>query len=103
MRLTLLTAAALSTLLPLPALAQEQSNCAPFDMAAAFHAEKLNETRVAQGLSGDGTQIFMIFAYPNGETWSVVVVGSGGIACLKARGTDWQVRHDAPAVPEQGS
>jgi len=94
--------ALLSTLLSAPAWGQEQ-NCAPFDRVSAFHAEKLNETRIAQGISGDGTQMLMIFASPNGETWSIVVVGSDGIACLKARGNDWQVRSDPAPVMEEGS
>jgi hypothetical protein len=101
MRLTLLTAAALSTLLAAPAWAQEQSNCAPFDVAAAFHANKLNETRVAQGII-EGHMV-MIFASPEGATWSLVIVNHEGVACLKARGTDWQTRSDPAPVQEQGS
>ncbi len=106
MRLKVVAAALLSTL-PLPALAQEQVEatvpCAPFEIAERFHAEKLGETRVAQGLSEDGSQILMIFAAPDGASWSVVVVNHDGVACLRAHGSDWQLRHDVPAVPEQGS
>jgi hypothetical protein len=101
MRIKVVIAAALSTLLAAPALAQEDSNCAPFDVAAAFHANKLNETRVAQGII-EGHMV-MIFASPEGASWSLVIVNHEGVACLKARGTDWQTRSDPAPVQEQGS
>jgi len=93
-------AIALMSTLALPALAQEK--CGTFNTVKDVHAKQLNEFPVAQGISGDGMQMLVVFAAPDGATWSIVVVTTDGVACLKARGVDWQERHDVPAVPETG-
>lgn len=90
----------LSIALPAEAQEEDKSTCAPFDVAVRFHAERLGETRVAQGIVEE--QMVMIFASPLGESWSLVVVDHDGTACMKAHGTDWQVRNDPAPVPEEG-
>ena len=100
MRLTLSIAALLSTLLALPALAQE--NCAPFDQVEAQLAAEFHETRVQQGIVGEGRALLAIFASPNGETWTAVMVRPDGLACMAAAGQDWQTRSDPAPEAEEG-
>jgi hypothetical protein len=103
MRPTLpLIAAALSTLLAGPALAQEQRPCAPLDKVEAYLAAEYQETRVGQGVMANGRAMLMLYASPAG-TWTAIMVNPEKIACQVADGKDWQVRNDAPSVPEQGS
>lgn len=99
MRLILFTVAVLSTL-PLPAWAQE--NCAPIDRVEAKLAAEYRETRVQQGVTQSGQTMLVIFAAPDGATWTAVMVRADGLACMAAAGSDWQTRSDEPAVPETG-
>jgi hypothetical protein len=107
MRLTILTAALLSIATgSAPAVAQApdgQPACAPIADIEAKLAAEYQETRVQQGIVGDGRAMLLIFAAPEGKTWTAVMLRHDGVGCMAAAGTDWQVRNDAPAVPEQGS
>jgi hypothetical protein len=90
-------------LLSTPALAQEEGPpCAPFDQVEARLAAEFMETRVAQGVTSSGQAMLVIFASPNGETWTAVMVRPGGLACMAAAGMDWQARSDPAPVPETG-
>jgi hypothetical protein len=100
MRRTIAAVLLLST--ATPALAQEQRPCAPLDQVEAYLASEYQETRVGQGVMANGRAILMFYASPAG-TWTAVMVNPEKIACQVADGTDYQVRNDAPAVPEQGS
>lgn len=107
MRLTLLAALLLSTLAAPawgqePRTGQEQPPCAPYDQVEAKLAAEYRETRIQQGVVGDGRAMLVIFASPDGATWTAVMVRPDGLACMAAAGDDWQTRHDAPAVPETG-
>ena len=86
-----------------PAVAQ-QLPCAPLDRVEADLAKDFHETRVAQGVVEGGESMVVIYASPNGETWTVAIVRAlDQVACLVSAGQNWQTRNDAPAVPEQGS
>lgn len=85
-----------------PAVAQEPK-CAPYDQVEAMLAAEFQETRVQQGIVGDGQAMLLIFASPNGGTWSAVMVRPDGVACLAAAGSDWQTRNDPAPAKEQGS
>jgi hypothetical protein len=103
MRLTILTAALLSIAAgSAPAVAQEQPACAPIADIEAKLAAEYQETRVQQGIVGDGRAMLLIFAAPEGKTWTAVMLRHDGVGCMAAAGSDWQVRNDAPAVPETG-
>lgn len=95
----LIYAALLSTL-SLPAWAQE--NCAPIDQIEAKLAAEYRETRVQQGVAGDGRMMLVIFAAPNGATWTAVMVRSDGVGCMAAAGQDWQTRSDPAPVQDEG-
>ena len=101
MRLKVAIFAALSTL-ALPAWAQEQPACAPIDQIEAKLAAEYRETRVQQGVVGDGRAMLLIFATPDGATWTAVMLRHDGVGCMAAAGSDWQARHDQPAAPETG-
>jgi hypothetical protein len=103
MRRTIAAVLLLST--ATPALAQEgqqQRPCAPLDQVEAYLASEYQETRVGQGVMANGRAMLMLYASPSG-TWTALMVNPEKIACQVADGTDYQVRNDAPAVPEQGS
>jgi hypothetical protein len=105
MRLTLpLIALGLSTLLATPALAQDAQlpACAPIDQIAAKLAAEYQETRVQQGVVGEGRAMLLIFATPDGATWTAVMLRHDGIGCMAAAGSDWQARSDPAPVPETG-
>jgi hypothetical protein len=107
MRLILPTIAIGLSTLATPALAQEpgqQPTCAPYAEVEAKLAAEYHETRVQQGVVGEGRAMLVILASPDGATWTALMVRHDGLACMAAAGSDWQVRHDdAPSVPEQGS
>jgi hypothetical protein len=104
MRLKVAFAAALSTLLAAPALAQEQQPaCAPIDQIAAKLAAEYSETRVQQGVVGEGQAMLLIFAAPDGATWTAVMLRHDGVGCMAAAGSDWQARSDPAPDQEQGS
>jgi hypothetical protein len=96
----LLILAALSTLAA-PAWAQEQACAAIGDIEAKLAAE-YRETRVQQGVVGEGRAMLVIFAAPDGATWTAVMVRPDGVGCMAAAGSDWQARHDQPAPAEEG-
>jgi hypothetical protein len=94
-----LIAAALC-LLSAPAWAEPA--CAPIDQIEAKLAAEYHETRVQQGVVGEGKAMLLIFAAPNGATWTAVMLRHDGIGCMAAAGTDWQARHDAAPAAEEG-
>jgi hypothetical protein len=100
MRVILPLIALLSTT---PAMAQEENRCAPYPDVEAMLAKEYQEARTAQGIGGEGKHMMVIFAAPNGATWTAVLLSPDGTACLVDAGTDWVFQSDAPAVPEQGS
>jgi hypothetical protein len=102
-RIVAAAAVALSTLLATPALAQEQQpTCAPIDQIEANLAAEYQETRVQQGVVGEGRAMLLIFAAPDGATWTAVMLRHDGIGCMAAAGSDWQARSDPAPVPETG-
>lgn len=104
MRLKVAIAAVLSTLLAAPALAQpeQQPACAPIDQIAAKLAAEYHETRVQQGVVGEGRAMLLIFATPDGATWTAVMLRHDGVGCMAAAGSDWQTRSDPAPVTEEG-
>lgn len=73
-----------------PSLAAEPT-CAPYHELEAKFAKEFGE--VPAGGSGliDGTHAVVIFASPNGETWTAVVVDAAGVACPVMAGVGWNV------------
>ena len=99
MRLILPVLAVLSTA-PLPAVAQQESRCGTLEQVEAILA-KDGEAQVQAGLGQmNGNHLSLIYATPNGDTWTAVVVGPTGVACVVDYGADWQARVPVPDMGE---
>jgi phage/plasmid primase-like uncharacterized protein len=92
----------LLALLSIAAPAWGQDKCAPYDQVEAMLAAEFQEIRVQQGIVGEGEAMLVIFASPNGETWTAAMVRPDGVACLAAAGSDWVTRSDPAPVQEEG-
>lgn len=66
----------------------EQQSCAPFKMVRENLEKKHNETIISGGLNSDKLATF-VFASPGGETFTIVIVDTRGIACQVGAGKQW--------------
>jgi len=82
-----------------PAFAAEPI-CGPYRAIAATLTDQWREDVVGRGLTGEG-QMIVIFADPEGDTWSALVVNADGSACMVAAGTAWEAL-PFPASGEKG-
>lgn len=62
--------------------------CKPFPELRAILSERYQEHQSAFGLVGS-EQIFVLFQSDRGKTWTLVSVGTSGIACMIGAGKDW--------------
>lgn len=62
--------------------------CAPYTELRTALKDKAKEEEIAFGLV-DSKSALEIFATPQGETWTAVMVGANGMACIIASGTDF--------------
>lgn len=85
--------------LTLAALAQGSDRCVSTDQIIDLLASRYGEEQVASGVVGGGA-VLLIFAHPDGSTWSAVVVLPDGRACMMASGTGWATRPPTPAGSE---
>ncbi|MFH1806816.1 MAG: hypothetical protein ABID63_18200 [Pseudomonadota bacterium] len=67
-----------------PALA-DPARCMPVDSMITGLAQQHGETPVARGVLFNGN-LLLVFATPDGATWTHVVVTPGGVACSVASG-----------------
>lgn len=73
-------------------LAQDAKAAPQCDVAERVFAllqDRYGEGRIGEGAAGGGR--LLIFAHPDGDTWSVVVLLPNGQACLMASGADWEI------------
>jgi hypothetical protein len=85
------------TILFKPARAAPQ--CDGYDRVATLLADTYGEALTGQGIAGGGA-ILQLFAHPEGDTWSIVVVLPDGQACLMASGKSWETMAATPAGEE---
>jgi hypothetical protein len=90
----LLLAGAL-TISAFPAL--PQAFCAPRTDAIAMLAEGYGETREAIALGAAG-QVVEVFANLDTRTWTILITGANGIACLAASGQNYERTWAPPAA-----
>ena len=76
-------------LLTTPAIAHEQPRCGQYVEMAKALSDKFHEQRVAMGLNEKGEAI-IIFASPDGATWSALAVQATGTACWVGAGSQWE-------------
>jgi len=98
---TILTILTSATVLPglavfaPPALAAT-ANCGDYAAMAQVLADTYGETPLFSGLSVQGQKV-VLATNPDGSTWTILVIGAGGTACIAAVGTEWQP--GSPAAP----
>ncbi len=83
-------------LLPFAAHAQEAAPpCGPWETARKLLEEKYHETIVGSGIINDKT-VVIVFASPDGETFTLLSVAANGMACSLMTGGGWSF--DIPKV-----
>lgn len=82
-----LAAIALLALAATPAAAQ-QPLCASVDRVAEILRDDHNERPVSIGDTRAGQVV--VFAKPDGATWTIVVIAPSGAACIVADGQRWR-------------
>lgn len=70
-----------------PAHAQ-QMPCKPIAEMKALLIERYHEREVGAGMAGQ-TQIFVLYASEGGKTWTMLAIGTTGLACAVATGSHW--------------
>jgi hypothetical protein len=63
--------------------------CGAYDELRTFLGDRFDEHPASSGLADDGT-VLQVFASPAAETWTMVSVDVGGLACVLATGQAWQ-------------
>jgi hypothetical protein len=77
----------------------QTAQCAPVDQMLTLLADKYGEQLIGEGQGPNGFKLLM-FAHPEGDTWTVVGVIPGGQACFIASGESWTVHDFTPAGSE---
>lgn len=62
--------------------------CAPADQMVDLLSDRYGEAVVGTGLAAEAR--LMVFAHPEGDTWSIVFLLPDGRAGLMASGADWE-------------
>ena len=83
-------------LAPRAAHAQGAGRCAKHSEIIKGLADKFHETGVGVGVAGE-QGLVELYVAKDGKTWSILSVGTNGIACFLATGDDWM---DKAAVIE---
>ncbi|MGK9165738.1 hypothetical protein KXR53_05545 [Inquilinus limosus] len=71
--------------------------CAPYDAFAAALRDQAREVPVARMLSTQG-HVIEILASPGGETYTILIVTPGGLACVADIGLAYSPVPGKPAV-----
>jgi len=72
-----------------------QPVCIPVNVMKEQMEKTYHEFPVASGVTTKGNAVVQIYASADGKTFTVVIIGTNGIACGVAAGTDWQ-QNDVP-------
>lgn len=73
--------------------------CAPIDQVVEGLARNYGEELVGDGGGPNGSRL-MVFAHPDGDTWTVIGLMPDGTACLIASGVDWKAHETTPPGSE---
>lgn len=89
---------------PVPVAAEPV--CGARDAIARLLRAEYGERPVAEAVTGWGRHL-VLFATPDGATWSIAVTDPRGVSCLIAAGVDWRSRSsdaldplDPPDLPQ---
>jgi hypothetical protein len=89
--------AALAAALLLPGTAAA-AQCAPRAVVLDRLAAAYGETRRSMGLAGQSALV-EVFASDETGTWTIIVTGTNGLACMIAAGRNYQAVADTPPAP----
>ena len=80
---------------------QARPGCMPLIELRGRLAQEYHETEVAGGLAKNGPAI-VVFASPDGETWTIVGVQPNGMACFLSVGEGWYTGGDKAPEGDAG-
>lgn len=75
------------------------SQCAPIDQVVEGLAANYGEELIGDGGGAGGSRL-MVFAHPDGKTWTVIGLMPDGTGCLVASGNDWKAYEPTPPGSE---
>lgn len=81
--------------------AHAETACAPYQEFQKTLLEKFNETPSGSGITEKGGGAIIVFASPDGATWTMARVGPDGSACMIGAGSDW-LEVIPPKAPIEG-
>lgn len=88
--LTAVTVAGLGALTYTEGFAQAGPPCAPTEELVAKLKKDYNEVEVGGGLINEHG-VIVTYASPEGETWTILAVGTEGVSCIVSSGEHWFV------------
>lgn len=81
-----------------PAAHGETRSCAQREKVVARLAERFGETLQSIGLQSE-RGVVEVYASEATGTWTILLTGPDGAACLLAAGEAWETRLEAPGAP----
>lgn len=67
----------------------QQPVCLPVEVFVQGFRNRFGELPLWRGISDDGKEVIMVLVNPVSGTYTVAVVNTDGIACIRANGTDF--------------
>jgi hypothetical protein len=80
-------------------LMAQAAQCTSIADMTAILASQYQEELIARGGGPQGQEL-LTFVHPEGTTWTIVVVGPDGRACMLASGAGWTALERTPAGSE---
>lgn len=81
--------------------AHAEAGCAPYQDLKKILQGHYNESPSGSGITDKGHAAVIVFASPDGETWTMVRIGPDGQACMIAAGSNW-LEVIPPKAPIEG-
>lgn len=80
--------------------AKAQGMCMPLAALDKILSERFGEKPVGGGVAPTGKAAIQVYASAGGKTFSIVIAGTSGTACIVAVGRDWENGEIEPAGRE---
>lgn len=97
---TVMAAVFVAFLLVSPAKAQSAPPCAPESQFRKMLLERYQEVPVGAGIATGGRQAIILYASPEGKTFTIVIVHADGKTCMIAAGDNLDIG-DFPMAGEE--
>lgn len=89
-------AGAIALIAALTTETKAQPVCIPWPAMKQSLEQTFHEALVGGGVTAKGAAVVQVYASADGKTFTIVLIGTNGIACGVVAGTDWQ-QTDMPA------